>query len=80
MPETYEDVGALQTSCDQCGVTFLVAPPIIPNKALRITCGNLMRVKCPYCGCYSLKTRDDFGFVNRYITDEYDTMGLVYYG
>lgn len=80
MPETYEEVGALQTECDHCGVTFLVAPPILPNKALKITCGDKFQVKCPYCGAYSLKDKTDLGFVNRDITDEYDTFDLVYWG
>lgn len=80
MPETYDEVGALQTECDQCGVSYLVAPPIIPNKAISVTCTNRFRVKCPYCGCFSLKDKSELGFVPRDITDEYDTFDLVYHG
>lgn len=80
MPETYDEVGALQTECNNCGVTYLVAPPIIPNKAISVICKDHFKVKCPYCNCYSLKDIYDLNFVNRVITDEYDSMDLVYYG
>jgi len=80
MPETYDEVGAFQTECDQCGVTFLVSPPIIPNKAMTVVCKDHLRVKCPFCKCYSLKDLNDFLFISRTITDEYDTADLIYWG
>ena len=80
MPETYDDVGALQTWCDNCGATYLVAPPIIPNAAISVICKDHLRVKCPYCKCFNLKKIEDLAYVNRVMTDEYDSFDLVYWG